>query len=230
MATVLVVEDEPKIVELVRLYLERDGFGVLVAPDGQSALDQARERGPDLVLLDINLPVLDGLEVCRRLRAESNVPIIMLTARDDEVDKLVGLELGADDYITKPFSPREVAARVKVVLRRSRESMPGAKQATPGTLTVDGDRHEARWGGVLLKLTPTEFKLLNAFATTPGRVYTRMQLLDIAQGEAFEGYERTIDVHVKNLRQKLESVQSGAGQLIVTVHGVGYKLEDMSHA
>lgn len=222
---ILVVDDEAKIVELVRLYLERDGYGVVTASDGRMAIERARREKPDLVVLDIMLPQVDGLEVCRTLRRESGVPIIMLTARDEDSDKLIGLELGADDYITKPFSPREVVARVKAVLRRTvGEGFP-QEEIRLGSLIIDQARHEARCQGEVLDLTPTEFKLLSVMAQNPRRVFTRSQLLDQVQGEAYEGYERTIDAHIKNLRQKIESVSKEHHCRIATVYGVGYKFE-----
>ena len=225
--TILVVEDEPKIAEVLRLYLERDGYRVATAADGRAALDTFRRDGADLVLLDLNLPKMDGLEVCRSIRRESHVPIIMLTARDEEADKLIGLELGADDYVTKPFSPREVVARVHAVLRRTIPPQPPQEVVKSGDLSLDSARHEVRRGDRLLDLTPTEFKLLEVLMRNPGRVYTRLQLLDLVQGEAFEGYERTIDAHVKNLRQKIEPDPQHPSY-VLTVYGVGYKFREHS--
>ncbi len=228
-ATVLVVEDEPKITELLKLYLERDGYQVVAAASGEVALAAFRQKTPELVLLDINIPEVDGLEVCRRIRRESAVPIIMLTARDEEADKLIGLELGADDYVTKPFSPREVVARVKAVLRRVGAMQPqqGQEILRTGDLMLDSERHEARRGGALLDLTPTEFRLLEVLMRNPGRVFSRLQLLDLVQGEAFEGYERTIDAHVKNLRSKIEPDPQRPTH-VLTVYGVGYKFGERS--
>jgi len=226
---VLIVEDEPKITEVLKLYLERDGFQVAEAFDGTAALDVFHRHQPDLVILDLNLPGVDGLEVCRRLRKESAVPIIMLTARDEEADKLIGLELGADDYITKPFSPREVVARVRAVLRRAAPSQPAQGPLRSGDLTVDTVRHEARRGDRLLDLTPTEFRLLEVLMRSPGRAFTRLQLLDLVQGEAFEGYERTIDAHIKNLRQKIEPDPQHPTH-VLTVYGVGYKFAERPDA
>ncbi|MCL4369807.1 MAG: response regulator transcription factor [Chloroflexi bacterium] len=224
--TILVADDEAKIIDVLRLYLEKDDYQVIPAVDGTSALQAFRLRRPDLVLLDINLPSVDGLEVCRQVRKESSTPIIVLTARDEEADKLIGLELGADDYITKPFSPREVVARVRTVLRRVSQSSPPAEEVLrSGDLVLDSLRHEARRGGQLLDLTPIEFRLLEALMRSPGRAYSRLQLLDLVQREAFEGYERTIDAHVKNLRQKIEPDPSRHTHLI-TIYGVGYKFAE----
>ncbi len=225
MSRVLVVDDDPGIVKVVRAYLEQAGFDVLVAYDGKKALQIARHDKPDLVVLDLMLPEMDGWDVCRALRKESDVPIIMLTARVEETDKLVGLELGADDYVTKPFSPRELAARVRSVLRRS-----GAMPAEPERMslrgvTIDLSRHQVVVQGEPVELTPTEFSLLAALMKDPGRAFTRSQLLESVQGYAYDGYERTIDVHVKNLRQKIEE-NPRSPQRIKTVYGVGYKFED----
>ncbi len=222
---VLVVDDEAKIVELVKLYLEKSGFEVAVASDGPGALEAFRKEKPALVILDLNLPELDGLDVCRAIRRDSQVPIIMLSARDDDSDKLVGLELGADDYVTKPFSPRELVARVRAVLRRSGGALAPSPTIVVGDLMIDNARFEARKGDLLLELTPTEFKLLQVLAETPGRVHTRLHLLDRVQGDAFDGYERTIDAHIKNLRQKIED-NPQKPRYIITVFGVGYKFQD----
>jgi DNA-binding response OmpR family regulator len=221
---VLVVDDEPKIVEMVRLYLERDGHRVLVARDGPSALEAFRRDRPELVVLDLMLPGIDGLEVCRAIRRESEVPIVMLTARAEEVDRLIGLELGADDYLAKPFSPRELAARVRAVLRRSAPRQPlETERREVGSLVIDALRHEVSCNGERLALTPTEFRLLWTLAREPGRVFTRTQLLDQALEESYDGYERTVDAHIKNLRRKLRRVPGSQTCGIVTVHGVGYK-------
>ena len=222
---ILVVEDEPKIVDVVRLYLEREGFEVLAANDGATGLRRFRQEKPDLVILDLMLPVMDGLEICRTIRREASTPIIVLTARDEEVDKIVGLELGADDYITKPFSPRELVARVRAVLRRvALEAAAPPERIALGELLIDPQRHEALWHGQPVLLTPTEFRILWALAEHPGRVFTRLQILDITQGEAYEGYERTVDAHIKNIRHKIDE------SIIVTVRGVGYKMEASSRA
>ena len=225
--TILVVDDEPRIAQLVTSYLERDGFRTLSASTGRSALEiLARER-PDLLILDLTLPDIDGLDICRQVRASSQIPIVMLTARGEEVDRIIGLEMGADDYVAKPFSPRELVARVRAVLRRwgaAKQESPETEQLSAGGLTIDRGAFEATWRGQKLNLTATEFRLLWALAKTPGRVYSRMQLLDVAQGEAYEGYERTIDVHIKNLRQKMDDAGITSCR-VATVRGVGYKLE-----
>ena len=223
-ARILVVDDEPKIVQLVRDYLERAGFAVSTARDGHEALMRARQERPDLIVLDLGLPQLDGLEVTRRLRRDSGVPIIMLTARDDETDKVVGLELGADDYVTKPFSPRELEARVRAVLRRHTGDA-AAEILRAGALTVDIPRLRVDVSGRPVELTATEFQLLTALARQPGRVFTRAQLLDAIHGVAFDSYERAIDAHVKNVRRKIEP-DPRAPRYLLTVYGVGYRLTD----
>jgi DNA-binding response OmpR family regulator len=226
MATILVVDDEPQIVRLVRDYLEHSGFGVLTAADGPSALRTARTARPDLVVLDLGLPGLDGLDVARALRRDGEVPIIMLTARTEESDKLVGLELGADDYLTKPFSPKELVARVRAVLRR----VEGARQATEvirvgEDVELDVPKMAARVGGRAVDLTRTEFQLLVALARQPGRVFTRAQLLDAVRGVAFESYERAIDAHVKNIRRKIEP-DPRSPRYLQTVFGAGYRFAE----
>ncbi len=227
MKTILVVEDEPKIVALVRDYLEHAGFDVLDAADGRSALESVARHDPDLVILDLGLPQLDGLDVTREIRRSSTTPIVMLTARDDEVDKLLGLELGADDYITKPFSPRELVARVRAVLRRvdAGATRPGGDIVRAGELALDVPRMRAELAGRVIDLTPTEFQLLATMARHPGRIFTRSQLLDAVHGVAFESYERAIDTHIKNIRRKLET-DPGAPRHVLTVYGVGYRLAD----
>jgi len=218
---VLVVDDDVKTVELVRLYLDRDGYQVLTAYDGVEALRLARESYPDLIVLDLMLPDIDGLEVCRTLRHESDVPIIMLTARTTDQDKLTGLDLGADDYMTKPFSPKELAARVRAVLRR----LPGERgpeEIKSGELSMNFTTHEAWFAGRPLNLTSVEFKLLGVLAKEPGRVFSRASLIEEALGYDFEGFDRTIDVHILNLRRKLEPDPSHP-RYIKTVYGVGYK-------
>jgi len=228
---ILVIDDDRKTVELVKMYLESDGFHVFSAYDGQMAIQIAKKHMPDLIVLDLMIPKVDGLEVCRNIRSYSQVPIIMLTAKTTEEDKLRGLNIGADDYIVKPFSPREVLARVKAVLRRAGGSVARKKTTNAaislGELTIDPTRHETRLRGKGLKLTPKEFKLLLLFAAHPGRAFSRRELMDQAFGKGYEGLERTIDVHVMNLRKKIESV-AGTRIRIKTVYGVGYKLLEQS--
>ena len=224
---VLVVDDDVKTVELVKLYLDRDGYRVLTAHDGVEALRLAQEAHPNLIVLALMLPGIDGLEICHTLRQESDVPIIMLTAKTTDQDKLTGLELGADDYVTKPFSPRELAARVRAVLRR----LPGERgpdRIQHGELTVDFIKYEAFLGSRPLNLTTIEFKLLGVLAKEPGRVFSRAQLIEKALGYDFEGFDRTIDVHILNLRRKLEADPSHP-RYIKTVYGAGYKLSEVSY-
>jgi DNA-binding response OmpR family regulator len=226
-AKILVVDDDKKTVDLIQLYLEKDGYRVLAAYDGMQALELARQKQPDLIVLDLMLPAVDGLDVCRtlRVRGESKVPIIMLTARTTEEDKLLGLELGADDYVTKPFSPRELLARVRAVLRRAAEvEAKGPPQLRYDDLVVDLVRHEVRLGEELVHLTPREFKLLATLAREPGRAFTRLELLDAVFGFDYEGLERTVDVHVMNLRKKIEP-EPDHPQYVITVPGVGYRFE-----
>jgi DNA-binding response OmpR family regulator len=229
MKTVLVVDDEPRIVQLARDYLEHAGFGVLVAGDGRAALQAVRTRRPDIVVLDLGLPELDGLDVTRAIREQSNLPIVMLTARDDELDKLLGLELGADDYITKPFSPRELVARVKAVLRRSDRAADPADEIRAGDLELDVPRMETRVGSRAVELTPTEFSILVTMARQPGRIFTRSQLLDAVRGVAFESYERAIDTHIKNIRRKLEP-NPRQPRYVLTVYGMGYRVAEPAEA
>ena len=224
MTTILVVDDEPKITRLVRDYLESAGFAVATAVDGEEAVMRVRTEQPDLVILDLGLPRLDGLDVTRRLRRDDDVPIIMLTARDDETDKLIGLELGADDYVTKPFSPRELVARVRAVLRRHERSDTSDRLAT-GALVLDVPRMRLEVDGRPVDHTATEFGLLAAMARQPGRVFTRSQLLDAIHGVAFDSYERAIDAHVRNIRRKIEADPHQPRHLL-TVYGVGYRLAD----
>ena len=223
--TVLIVDDEKRIVEIVKAYLERDGYNTIAAYDGESAVNLARKEHPALIILDLMLPEISGWDVCRTLRKESDVPIIMLTARDDTTEKIVGLELGADDYLTKPFDPKELVARVRAVLRRYEGKQAAAQVIKTGGLVIDADRRTVHLNNRAVELTSTEFELLRVLAESPGRVYSRMQLLDATQGEAFEGYERTIDSHIKNLRKKIEE-DSNHPQYIITVHGAGYKLRE----
>lgn len=227
MKKILIVDDEAKIVQLARDYLEHAGFSVLTAGDGKTALAAVRAEKPDLVILDLGLPGMDGLDVTRAMRRESNVPIIMLTARTEETDKLVGLEMGADDYITKPFSPKEMVARVRVVLRRldsSRENV-GAETLRAADVTLDIPRMRVTVGERDVQVTPTEFQLLATLAREPGRIFTRAQLLDAVRGVAFESYERAIDAHIKNIRRKIEP-DPHEPRYILMVYGVGYKFAD----
>ena len=223
--TILIVDDERKIVQGLAAYFQQAGYATLHAYNGRVALELARREHPDLIVLDWMMPELDGLEVCRQLRRDSAVPIIMLTARVEESDMLIGLELGADDYITKPFSAREVVARARALLRRASGALGTANVLRGGPLLLDIDRRSVTADGRLIELTPTEFALLAALMRNAGRPLTRSQLLDTAQGDAFEGYERTIDAHIKNLRRKIEADPANP-ELIVTVFGVGYKFSE----
>jgi two-component system alkaline phosphatase synthesis response regulator PhoP len=225
MKTILVVDDEIKIVALTRDYLENAGYRVLTASDGVSALALARSERPDLIVLDLGLPKLDGLDVTRQLRRDSAVPIIMLTARGEESDKLVGLELGADDYLVKPFSPKELVARIRAVLRRSEVAPQPADLIRALDVTLDVPRLRVTRAAEAVDLTPTEFQLLAALAAQPGRVFTRAQLLDSVRGIALESYERAIDAHIKNIRRKLEP-DPRQPRYVLTVYGVGYKFAD----
>jgi two-component system alkaline phosphatase synthesis response regulator PhoP len=223
---VLVVDDDVKTVELVKLYLNRDGYKVLTSHNGIEALRLAQEAHPDLIVLDLMLPGMDGLEICRTIREDSDVPIIMLTARTTDEDKLAGLGLGADDYVTKPFSPRELAARVRAVLRR----LPGERgpdEIKYGKIRVDFRKHEAFLDDEAMSLTPVEFKLLGVMVKEPGRVFSREQLIEEALGYDFEGFNRTIDVHILNLRRKLET-DPGHPKYIKTVYGTGYKFLEVA--
>lgn len=221
---ILLVDDDRKTVDLIKLYLDKDGYRVLVAYDGQQALQLARQRRPDLVILDLMLPGVDGLDVCRILRSESRVPIIMLTAKTTEDDKLLGLDLGADDYITKPFSPRELLARVRAVLRRlGEEESREVSVIHLGTLHIDFVRHEVRLQDNIIHLTPKEFKVLEIMAREPGRAFSRLELLEQAFGVDYEGLERTVDVHVMNLRKKIEP-DVDHPIYVQTVYGIGYRI------
>lgn len=220
--TILVVEDETKIARTLRLYLEQAGFTVSVSPTGSDALLSFHRERPDLIILDLGLPGVDGLDVARKIRHEADTPIIMLTARSEEADKLIGLELGADDYVVKPFSPREVVARVRAVLRRAQPASTEPEAVSAGDVSLDLVRRIVQVGGRAVDLTPSEFDLLSVFARHPDQVFTRSQLLDLTQGEVYEGYERTIDQHIKNLRKKIEPDPSNP-RYVLTVHGVGYK-------
>ncbi|HET9050705.1 MAG TPA: response regulator transcription factor [Candidatus Dormibacteraeota bacterium] len=226
MRSVLVVDDEPEILRLIRDHLGRAGFEVVTAGDGREALAAARRRRPDLVVLDLGLPGMDGLDVARALRREGEVPIIMVTARTDEIDRVAGLELGADDYVSKPFSPRELVARVRAVLRRTEAALPHGDVVRVGdAIVLDVPRMEAEVDGRRVGLTPTEFQLLVHMARQPGRVFTRAQLLDAVHGVAVESYERAIDAHVKNIRRKIEG-DPRAPRHLQTVFGVGYRVVD----
>ncbi|HZD57538.1 MAG TPA: response regulator transcription factor [Anaerolineales bacterium] len=222
MSTVLIIEDEPELVKVLRSYLERANFTVMTAYRGDTGLSTWEHKRPDLVILDLNLPGVDGLDVAREIRRKSTTPIIMLTARIEEADQLIGLELGADDYITKPFSPRVVVARVRALLRRAEtvSSEPGVLRVAD--LEIDLEAHTVKRSGAPLDLTPTEFNLLSTLAAQPGRVFSRLQLLEATQGIAYQGYERTIDAHIKNLRAELEPDPKNP-RYIETVFGVGYR-------
>ncbi len=221
---ILLVDDEPNIVKALKAYLERAGFRVVTAVDGPAALAVFEKEHPDFLILDLNLPGLDGFEVCKIVRKTSEIPILMLTARVDETDRLIGLEIGADDYVLKPFSPREVVARVKVILRRAGNAAPTENLIRVGKLVIDLEKHTVCFADKQVDLTPTEFEILVVLARQPRRVFSRLQIMEQAQGSAFEGYERTIDAHIKNLRIKLEPDPKHPA-LIQTVFGLGYKLE-----
>ncbi|PKB71338.1 MAG: DNA-binding response regulator [SAR202 cluster bacterium Io17-Chloro-G6] len=224
---ILVVDDDPNVVKLVQLYLERDGYEVLTANDGVAGLELAREEQPDLIVLDLMLPRMDGMEVCRTLREESQVPIVMLTAMVEEDDRLAGLDLGADDYVTKPFSPRELAARVRAVLRRTARdqdsSGPGPLESGP--FVVDLKQRMVSVAGTPITLTPTEFRLITLLVREPGRTFTREQIIDRVFGYDFDGFDRTVDAHMSSLRRKVDVVP-GTAKRIQTVYGSGYRLND----
>ena len=221
---ILVVDDEAKIVKVLKAYLEQSGFQVLTAADGKAALAIFQRDKPDFMILDLNLPGMDGLDVCRTVRRQSNIPILMLTARVEETDKLIGLELGADDYVVKPFSPREVVARVRTIFRRSEGEPAQPEIIRVGDLQIDLEQHMVVVANRQVELTPTEFDILVVLARQPKRVFTRLQIMEQAQGNAFEGYERTIDAHIKNIRLKLEP-NPKKPTFIQTVFGVGYKID-----
>jgi DNA-binding response OmpR family regulator len=225
MTTVLVVEDEIEIARVVRDYLRNAGFEVIVVGDGGSAVASVRSAKPDLLVLDLGLPGRDGLDVAREIRRWSDTPIVMLTARGDETDRIVGLEIGADDYVVKPFSPKELVARVRAVLRRTRTAVRGDEVVRAGDVEIDTAKMRVSVGARQVDLTPTEFQLLATLAREPGRVFTRSQLLDAVHGVAIESYERAIDAHVKNIRRKIEPTP-GSPRYVVTVHGVGYRFAD----
>jgi len=221
---VFVVDDEPQIAKVLRVYLEKAGFQVITASDGPTALSTFQREKPDFMILDLNLPGMDGLEICKAVRHDSNIPILMLTARVEEADKLIGLELGADDYVVKPFSPREVVARVKTIFRRIATEPSKSKIIQVGQLMIDQEQHTINLAGQAIDLTPTEFEILVTLARQPKRVFSRLQIMEQAQGDAFEGYERTIDAHIKNIRNKLEP-NPKRPIYIQTVFGLGYKFE-----
>ena len=223
--TILVVDDERKIVTVLKGYLEQAGFRVVTAGDGQMALTTFRHEKPDLVILDLMLPGIGGLDVCRTLRRESAVPIIMLTARAEEADRLIGLELGADDYVVKPFSPREVVLRVRAILRRVEGEVATSEVLQAGDITLDLAAHQATVAGQVVELTPTEFALLAVLARAPGRVFARTQLIQQIQDSPLEGFDRTIDVHIRNIRAKIEADPKNP-RIILTVYGIGYKLAE----
>ena len=230
MGYILIVDDEEHIVELVKLYLTREGLESHEAVDGPAALSRFHEATPDLIILDLMLPGLPGIEVCREIRKTSDVPILMLTAKDDIVDKVVGFELGADDYLTKPFQPKELVARVKALLRRARKAAqpePASDVIRFDSVVIDPGRREVLAHGKLVDLRPKEFDLLAALARAPGQVFSREQLLNKVWGYDFEGFSRTVDVHVQHVREKVEAAGGNPG-LIATVWGVGYKFEDVS--
>lgn len=224
---ILIIDDEAKIVEICQDYLKAAGFQVVTALDGDVGMEKARKEKPDLILLDLMLPGIDGLDICRELRKESNTPIIMLTARVEETDKLIGLEIGADDYITKPFSPREMVARVRTVLRRF-QGDSSAEVIRAGNLTLDRNRFTVKIDEKDISLTPTEFEILATLASQPGRIFSRSQLLMAVRGVAFESYERAIDSHIRNLRKKLDA-EGSEFEWIVTIHGVGYKFNEKNN-
>jgi len=224
-STVLIVDDEPKITRLVGDYLDQAGFGVLEARSGDEALRLVREEHPDLIVLDLGLPDIDGLDVLRRIRAESSVPVVILTARSDETDLVVGLELGADDYVVKPFGPKELVARIRALLRRVARADDEVELLRIGELVIDMPKMSVDLGGSPIELTSTEFEIVAHLARTPGRVYTRGQLLELLHGVSFESYERAIDAHIKNIRRKLEP-DPRKPRYVLTVRGIGYKFSD----
>ncbi len=221
---IFVVDDEPQIVKVLKAYLEKAGYQVVTTPDGKTALSIFQHERPDFLILDLNLPGMDGLDICKAIRRDSNVPILMLTARVEEADRLIGLELGADDYVLKPFSPREVVARVKTIFRRAAAEPAKTDVIQVGELIIDLGQHTVNLAGKQIELTPTEFEILATLAKQPKRVFSRLQIMELAQGDAFEGYERTIDAHIKNIRLKLEP-NPRRPVYIQTVFGLGYKLD-----
>lgn len=223
---ILVVDDEPKIIKLARDYLEKSGYDVLTSGDGREALAIFRQENPQMVVLDLNLPGMDGLDVCRMIRKESNVPIIMLTARAEETDQLIGLELGADDYITKPFSPRALVARIRAVLRRAGGDLTQSHLLRVSDLEIDKRGYSVSRNGESVSLSRTEFNLLLLFAESPGQAFTRAQILNHLHGYAYDGFDRSIDAHIKNLRKKLEPDPADP-RYILTVYGIGYKFSEL---
>jgi len=226
---ILVVDAEPQLVKVSKAYLEKGGYAVVTAADGTTALSAFRREKPDFLILDLNLPGMDGLELCKTIRRSSDIPILMLTARVEEADRLIGLELGADDYVIKPFSPREVVARVKTILRRTQAAPARSGVIRAGNLVIDLEQHTVRLGERPVELTPTEFDILAVLASQPKHVLSRAQIMEQAQGDAFEGYERTIDAHIKNIRLKLEP-NPRKPVYIQTVFGLGYKFEEGGNA
>lgn len=221
--SVVIVDDDAKLTKLLQTYFEKDGFTAWTVHEGYDAMNLIKDKKPDIIILDLMLPGIDGMEICRRLRRDSEIPILMLTARDEETDRLIGLEMGADDYVTKPFSPREVVARAKAILRRSkRNTSVKPEPIRIGNLSIDFDRHEIKKNGEIIDVTPMEFKIMELLANHAGRVYTRLTMVEQIQEYAFDGYERTIDAHIKNLRRKIED-NPKEPRYILTVYGVGYK-------
>lgn len=221
--SVFIVDDDMKLTKLLKSYFDKEGFVTYLAHEGNNAVRAILDKKPNLVILDIMLPGVDGWEICRELRQNSEVPIIMLTARDEETDRIIGLEMGADDYVTKPFSPREVVARTRAILRRTQKTASKKEPLRIGNLLIDAERHLVKKMDNTLGLTPTEFKILELLASSPNRVFTRLQIVERIQGYAFDGYERTVDAHMKNLRRKMEE-NPKEPQYIQTVYGVGYRL------
>ncbi len=220
--SVLIVDDDVKLAQLLKTYFDKEGFVTHTVHDGLDALQAVREKKPDIMILDLMLPGLAGWDACRRIRRDSELPILMLTARDEESDRLIGLEIGADDYVTKPFSPKEVVARAKAILRRTRNAVVQPEVIKAGALIIDLEGHRVLKSGETVELTPTEFKLLEVLAGNAGKVFSRLQIVEQTQGYSFEGYERTVDAHIKNLRRKLED-DPKEPKYVLTVYGVGYK-------
>ncbi|MBP2633494.1 MAG: two component transcriptional regulator, winged helix family [Firmicutes bacterium] len=226
---VLLVDDDEKILKVLTAYLQKENYVVFSVKDGREAVEKASEITPDIVLLDVMLPSLDGWGVCKEIRRTSNVPIIMLTARDSETDRIIGLELGADDYVVKPFSPKEVIARIRAILRRVQPTEDKERVVQVGKIVLHPNSHNVVVNGVPIELTPTEYKLLELFMANQGQVFSRLQLVEKVQGDAFDGYERTIDSHIKNLRKKINASPENQ-EYIKTIYGVGYKLAGEQHA